>query len=245
MGDLILNQATYDVSRAGKEVALNRTEFRLLRYLMRRSGRTKSPKRASIQSVWDSTDDVDDNLLDVTIYQLRKRVERGHKVKLIKTVRNLGYAIRDPARHHDAPNSAPFYLQAFGTGGLVPEVWLNNLNMIGMAQKRTGRTHAWLEHRYAPTTIPRLRNRGSVAVYRQFIVSRRCIDIILWQFWKHCSGVLHVEYARGLWVFELSLYLFPCHWGLHCLGMLDLIYSRTASESSPARDGIASPHLSL
>jgi DNA-binding response OmpR family regulator len=38
VGDLVLNPATYDASRAGKEIALNRTEFRLLKFSMRRSG---------------------------------------------------------------------------------------------------------------------------------------------------------------------------------------------------------------
>jgi DNA-binding response OmpR family regulator len=46
----------------------------------------------------DSDSDVYDNLIDAFIYQLRKKVERDHKVKLIKTVQKLGYAIRDPAK---------------------------------------------------------------------------------------------------------------------------------------------------
>jgi two-component system OmpR family response regulator len=97
VGDLVLNPATHDSTRAGKDIFLSRTEFRLLRFLMRRSGRVVS-RSALSRSVWDSNDGVDDNLVHVTIYQLRKKVDRDHKVKLIKTVRNLGYAIRDPAK---------------------------------------------------------------------------------------------------------------------------------------------------
>jgi two-component system alkaline phosphatase synthesis response regulator PhoP len=63
---------------------------------MRRSGRVVS-RNALIDLVWSSDSAVNDNLIDVTIYNLRKKVDRQHKDKLIRTVRKLGYAIRDPA----------------------------------------------------------------------------------------------------------------------------------------------------
>jgi len=97
VGDLVLDPATHNVSRAGKEIALSRTDFRLLKSLMRRSGRVVS-RTALLHSVWDSNDDVNDNLIDVCIYQLRKKVDQNHKVRLIKTVPNFGYTIRDPAK---------------------------------------------------------------------------------------------------------------------------------------------------
>ena len=97
VGDLVLNQATHDVSRAGREIALGPIQFRMLESLLRCSGRVVS-RNALVHSVWDFNDDVDDNLIDVFIHQLRKKVDRDHKVKLIKTVRKLGYAIRDPAK---------------------------------------------------------------------------------------------------------------------------------------------------
>ena len=92
VGDLVLNPATYDATRAGKEIALSRTQVRLLETLMRRSGQVV-PRNALVHTVWYS-----DNLIDAFIYQLRKKVDRDHKVKLIKTVPNLGYVIRDPAK---------------------------------------------------------------------------------------------------------------------------------------------------
>jgi DNA-binding response OmpR family regulator len=97
VADLILNPATSDATRAGKEIPLNRTECRLLKSLMRRSGRVVS-RNVLVHLVWDSHGTVSDNLIDVSIHQLRKKVDRNHKVKLIKTVRKLGYAIRDPAK---------------------------------------------------------------------------------------------------------------------------------------------------
>jgi DNA-binding response OmpR family regulator len=95
--DLVLNPATYDATRAGKEIALSRTESRLLEFLMRHSGRVV-PRNELVHLVWNSNDDVDKNTLDVFIHLLRNKVDRDHKVKLIKTVRKLGFAIRDPAK---------------------------------------------------------------------------------------------------------------------------------------------------
>lgn len=96
LSDLFLNPATHDASRAGKQIALSRNEFRLLEALMRRSGRVVS-RSALIHLVWNSGPFVNDNLIDVTIYHLRKKVDGCHKAKLIRTVRKVGYAIRDPA----------------------------------------------------------------------------------------------------------------------------------------------------
>jgi hypothetical protein len=94
--DLVLNAATHDVWRGGREIALNPTEFRLLESLMRSSGQAVS-RKVLANSIWDSNDHAGENLHDVTISHLRQKVDRDHKVKLIKTVRKLGYAIRGPA----------------------------------------------------------------------------------------------------------------------------------------------------
>jgi two-component system copper resistance phosphate regulon response regulator CusR len=64
---------------------------------MRHSGRVVS-RNALIHAAWDSNSDVDDNLIEVYIYLLRKKVDRNHNVKLIKTVPKFGYTIRDPAK---------------------------------------------------------------------------------------------------------------------------------------------------
>ena len=97
MADLAFNPATHDATRAGREIALSRKQSQLLESLMRHSGRVVS-RNARVRAAWDSNNDVDDNLIEVYIYLLRKKVDRNHKVKLIKTVPNLGYTIRDPAK---------------------------------------------------------------------------------------------------------------------------------------------------
>jgi two-component system OmpR family response regulator len=97
VGDLILNPATHEVTRDGDEISLSRTEFRLLEFLMRRAGRV-IPRNTIVHSVWDSSDDVEENTLDAFISLLRSKVDRDHKVKLIQTVRGTGYAIRDTTK---------------------------------------------------------------------------------------------------------------------------------------------------
>jgi DNA-binding response OmpR family regulator len=64
---------------------------------MRRAGQVV-PRNEIIHLVWASNDDTDKNILEVYIHMLRNKLDRDHKVKLIKTVRNSGYAIRDPVK---------------------------------------------------------------------------------------------------------------------------------------------------
>ena len=94
VGDLVLDPATHEVRRAGEEISLSRTEFRLLEFLMRRAGRVV-PRNTIVLSVWDSGEDVEENTLDAFISLLRNKVDRDYKVKLIQTVRGTGYTIRE------------------------------------------------------------------------------------------------------------------------------------------------------
>ena len=97
VGDLVLDPASHQVTRAGEEISLSRTEFRLLEFLMRRAGRAVSTD-AIVSSIWDSSDDFEGNTLHVFISHLRIKVDRDYKVKLIQTVHDLGYVIRDSAK---------------------------------------------------------------------------------------------------------------------------------------------------
>ena len=94
VGDLILNPASHEVTRGGEEISLSRTEFRLLEFLMRRAGRVV-PRNTIVHSVWDASDDVEENTLDAFISLLRTKIDRDYKVKLIHTVRGTGYTIRE------------------------------------------------------------------------------------------------------------------------------------------------------
>jgi DNA-binding response OmpR family regulator len=97
VGDLVLDPASHNVKRAGEEIHLSPTEFRLLEFLMRRSGRVVS-RNTIVQAIWDFDDDVEENTLDAFISLLRSKIDRDQNEKLIQTVRGLGYTIRESSR---------------------------------------------------------------------------------------------------------------------------------------------------
>ena len=70
-------------------------EFSLLEYLMRSPGRVLS-RMQICEHVWSYTFDPDTNLVDVYIQRLRKKIDREYSVKLIETVRGVGYRIGKP-----------------------------------------------------------------------------------------------------------------------------------------------------
>ena len=95
IGGLVLDPATREVYRDGRRVNLTPTEYRLLEFLMRRAGRV-APRDEIIEAVWGFEREVESNTLDAFIRLLRSKIDNGHEVKLIHTVRGFGYAIREP-----------------------------------------------------------------------------------------------------------------------------------------------------
>ena len=92
--DLVLDPATRSVTRGGREINLTVTEFRLLEFLMRRTGRVVS-RAAIVDAVWETPDEVSDNTLDAFVSLLRNKVDKGSKYRLIHTVRGVGYSLRE------------------------------------------------------------------------------------------------------------------------------------------------------
>ena len=97
VADLILNSQTHEVTRAGKPVALTRTEYVILEYLMRRAGRVVS-RDSLIEVVWGIDREVGYNTVDVFIFQLRTKLEAGGASRLIQTIRGFGYTLRETER---------------------------------------------------------------------------------------------------------------------------------------------------
>jgi two-component system OmpR family response regulator len=97
VGDLVLDPASHQVVRGEQEIHLSPTEFRLLEFLMRRAGRVIS-RSAIVQAVWDFDNEVEENTLDAFIRLLRCKVDRDYEQKLIRTVRGMGYTIRDSSK---------------------------------------------------------------------------------------------------------------------------------------------------
>ena len=88
--DLTLDPATRLGSRAGKTINLSSTEYALLEYMMRNAGQVLS-RAMVLDHVWQYDFDGNDNVLDVYISYLRRKIDRGHAVPLIHTVRGIGY----------------------------------------------------------------------------------------------------------------------------------------------------------
>lgn len=92
--DLVLDPAARKVTRAGREVNLTATEFRVLEVLMRRAGRAAS-RTAIIEAVWGFDGEVESNTVDAFIKLLRDKVDAGERRRLIHTIRGYGYILRE------------------------------------------------------------------------------------------------------------------------------------------------------
>jgi len=92
IADLVLNPATRRVRRGSREIILTVREFALLEVLLRYSGKVVT-RSMIIERVWNVDFEGDSNVVDVYINYLRNKVDRGHSVKLIHTVRGVGYRL--------------------------------------------------------------------------------------------------------------------------------------------------------
>jgi len=93
VSDLELDRLTQQVKRGGKRIELTVKEYSLLEYLMQNVERVLS-RNMIIEHVWDQSFDGITNIVDVYVRHLRAKVDDGHDVKLIRTVRGAGYMIR-------------------------------------------------------------------------------------------------------------------------------------------------------
>ena len=95
VADLELDLLRRRVSRNGRRVDLTAKEFGLLELLMRRHGEVL-PRSLIASQVWDMNFDSDTNVIEVAIRRLRMKIDEGHPVKLIQTVRGMGYVLDVP-----------------------------------------------------------------------------------------------------------------------------------------------------
>jgi two-component system, OmpR family, phosphate regulon response regulator PhoB len=90
-GDLDLDRQNWRVRRAGREVHMGPTEFRLLEHLMAKPGRVFS-RAQLLDSVWGLSAEIDERTVDVHIGRLRKALSAETEPDPIRTVRGAGYA---------------------------------------------------------------------------------------------------------------------------------------------------------
>lgn len=94
VGDLTLDRPAHQVRRGEKIVDLTSREFALLDYLMVNAGRVLS-RTMIVENVWDQSFEGLTNIVDVYIRQLRKKIDEESPVKLLRTVRGVGYSINE------------------------------------------------------------------------------------------------------------------------------------------------------
>lgn len=94
VGDLELNNHTFEVTRQGTPINIGRKEFCLLEYLMRHPNQILT-KEQIVTHVWDYDADILPNTIEVYIKNLRQKIDLPFKNKkpLLKTVRGFGYKI--------------------------------------------------------------------------------------------------------------------------------------------------------
>src|SRR6185437_4004604 len=90
VADLELDYRQRIVQRAGRTIELTPKEFALLEYLMRNPGQHIT-RNMIIEHVWKLAPDTLTNVVDVYVNYLRKKIDEGAKIKLIRTVRGVGY----------------------------------------------------------------------------------------------------------------------------------------------------------
>jgi len=91
--DLTLNLGTQEVRRAGKKIELTSRELALLACLLRAPGRVHT-RTLLCEQVWSYHFDPGTNLVDVAIQRLRRKIDDGHAIPLVHTVRGVGYTMK-------------------------------------------------------------------------------------------------------------------------------------------------------
>jgi len=93
VGDLSMNLLTREVTRADQRIELQSREFALLELLMRHPGRPVT-KTMILEHIWDYSFDPQTNVVDVLVHRLRSKVEKNFPVKILHTIRGVGYVLK-------------------------------------------------------------------------------------------------------------------------------------------------------
>ncbi len=95
VGDLVLDEDSHEVTRAGELITLTSTEFELLRFMMRNAKRVLS-KAQILDRVWSYDFGGRSNIVELYISYLRKKIDSGRE-PMIHTLRGAGYVLK-PAK---------------------------------------------------------------------------------------------------------------------------------------------------
>ena len=93
VADLALDLMTREVIRGAQKIELQTREFALLEYMMRNVGRAIT-KTMILEHIWDYSFDPQTNIVDVLVHRLRSKIDKDFAVKLIHTIRGVGYVLK-------------------------------------------------------------------------------------------------------------------------------------------------------
>lgn len=91
-GDVVMDRGARMVEIADRPVELTPKEFALLEYLLRRQDQVVT-RTDLIEHIWDDSFDSMSNVVDVTVYRLRKKIDGGRESALLKTIKGVGYVL--------------------------------------------------------------------------------------------------------------------------------------------------------
>ena len=94
--DLTIDLVQHEARRDGTRLDLSAREFKMLEVLLRNAGRICG-RALLLEQVWDFNFDPGTNLVDVYVKRLRRKLDDGHEVKLVHTVRGSGYLLKEGA----------------------------------------------------------------------------------------------------------------------------------------------------
>jgi two-component system, OmpR family, response regulator len=94
VGDLVLDLARHEARRSGRSIELTAKEFSLLEYMMRNNGRVLTRSQI-LDHVWGYDFESMTNVVDIYVHYLRNKVDKGFGKPLIRTVRGVGYGLKE------------------------------------------------------------------------------------------------------------------------------------------------------
>jgi len=94
VADLTLDESRHEVRRDDRSIELTAKEFDLLAYLMRHAGKVLT-RGQIVDHVWGYDAGATSNVVEIYVHYLRDKVDRGFARPLIRTIRGVGYTIRE------------------------------------------------------------------------------------------------------------------------------------------------------
>ena len=96
VGDLVVDPVTHSVTRDGQAIELTPREFALLEYFMYHPNQVVTREMIE-QHIWNYDFECESNVIDVYIRRLRRKIDASFDVKLLTTVRGIGYRLQPPS----------------------------------------------------------------------------------------------------------------------------------------------------